>query len=69
MMKVTIDIPDELYRQLKAKSALEGRPVREVTEDLYRGFVGGPPAEVAEEEAPRGPGEEAAPEWFGALKQ
>lgn len=29
-MKATIEIPDELYRRVKAKSALEGRPVREV---------------------------------------
>lgn len=34
-MKATIDIPDELYRQVKAKSALQGRPVREVAIDLF----------------------------------
>lgn len=28
-MKATIEVPDELYRQVKAKSALEGRAVRE----------------------------------------
>jgi len=38
-MKTTIDIPDELYRQIKARSALEGKTVREVTIDLYRQWV------------------------------
>ncbi|MDO8665154.1 MAG: hypothetical protein Q7J79_00980, partial [Gemmatimonadales bacterium] len=27
-MKVTIEIPDDLYRKVKARSALEGRSVR-----------------------------------------
>ena len=45
-MKATIDIPDELYRKVKAKSALEGRPIRAVTVELYARWVeeGGPPA-------------------------
>lgn len=38
-MKATIEIPDELYRQVKAKSALEGRAVREVTIELYRAWL------------------------------
>jgi hypothetical protein len=38
-MKVTIDVPDELYRQVKARTALEGRTVREVTTELYRGWL------------------------------
>ena len=33
-MKATIDIPDDLYRKVKAKSALEGRPVRQVAIEL-----------------------------------
>lgn len=67
-----MEIPDELYRQVKAKSALEGRPVREVAVEMFRRYVGLEPAE-------RGPGagdlEEAAvvdgkpaPPWFGALR-
>ncbi len=31
LMKATIEIPDELYRQVKAVSALQGRTIREVT--------------------------------------
>jgi len=38
-MKVTIDLPDDLYRQVKSKAALEGRTVREVTTELYRYFL------------------------------
>ncbi len=38
-MKATIDVPDDLYRRVKAKSALEGRPVREVTIELYRRWL------------------------------
>lgn len=33
-MRTTIDIPDELYRSLKARAALSGVPVREVVMHL-----------------------------------
>jgi hypothetical protein len=39
-MKATIDIPDSLYRQVKARSAMEGRAVRDVTIALYRNWLG-----------------------------
>lgn len=39
-MKTTLNIPDELYREVKAKSALEGRAVREVTVELYTAWLG-----------------------------
>mgnify|MGYP003877788013 CR=1 FL=1 len=39
-MKTTLDIPDELYRKVKAKCALLGRKVRDVTIDLYRQWLG-----------------------------
>jgi len=38
-MKATIEIPDDLYRKVKAKSALQGRPVRAVAEELFRRWV------------------------------
>ena len=38
-MKATIDVPDDLYRRVKAKSALEGRAVRQVTIELYRRWL------------------------------
>jgi hypothetical protein len=47
-MKATIDIPDQLYRQVKARAALEGRAVREVTIELYTDWLGEAPT--------RGPG-------------
>lgn len=46
-MKATIDIPDDLYRRVKAKSALLGLAVREVTIDLYRKWVSEEPPGVA----------------------
>lgn len=38
-MKATIDLPDDLYRRVKAKSALQGRAIREVTMDLYQRWL------------------------------
>ena len=38
-MKATMDIPDAIYRRVKARSALEGRAVREVTIELYRRWL------------------------------
>ncbi|MDH7502099.1 MAG: hypothetical protein QHJ82_05205 [Verrucomicrobiota bacterium] len=32
-------MPDELYRKVKAKSALEGRHIREVAIELYRRWL------------------------------
>jgi len=40
-MKTTIDIPDDLYRKVKAKSAIQGRRVRDVTVELYQHWVEG----------------------------
>ncbi len=49
-MKATIDIPDDIYRRVKAKSAMEGRAVREVTIGLYRTWLAQPaPAQAAPE--------------------
>ncbi|MBI4492300.1 MAG: hypothetical protein HY690_05855 [Chloroflexi bacterium] len=43
-MKTTIDIPGDLYRKVKARCALEGRPVREVPIELFRQWLGESPA-------------------------
>ena len=40
-MKATMQIPDEMYREVKAKSALEGRSVRSVTVMLYASWLRG----------------------------
>jgi hypothetical protein len=38
-MKATIDVPDELYRRVKAKAALQGRAIRDVTVELFRRWL------------------------------
>ena len=61
-MKATLDVPDPLYRRVKAKSALEGRPVREVAIRLFSEWV--------DQEMESGPETEEStvemPSWFGA---
>ena len=39
-MKATFQIPDELYRAVKARVALEGRSVREVVIALFESWLG-----------------------------
>ena len=41
-MKATLDIPDDLYRRVKARSALEGRPLRSVAVRLFQDWLDGP---------------------------
>jgi len=60
-MKTTIDIPDELYRRVKAKTALKGRAVRDVTIELFRNWVDAP-----EEPLHAAPSAEN-PDWVDAL--
>jgi hypothetical protein len=60
-MKTTIDIPEDLYRRVKAKSALEGRAVREVTIELYRQWL-----ESSAASASTGTPAERLEAWFGA---
>ena len=38
-MKATFQIPDELYREVKAQTAREGRTVREVTIGLFERWL------------------------------
>jgi hypothetical protein len=69
-MKTTIDIPDEIYRQVKARSAMEGRSVRDVTVGLFRGWVGD--GGRADADAIDEPGQidgQPVPPWFGALRR
>ncbi len=52
-MKATLDIPDDLYRRVKARSALEGRPIRSVAVQLFQNWLEAPsppPKEVPPEE-------------------
>ncbi len=55
-MKATIEIPDDLYRSVKARSALEGRPLRAVAIELFRKWVEAPaPSESGTEAGPGNP--------------
>lgn len=40
-MKTTLEIPDELYRAVKAKAALEGKPVTQLVVESLRLAIGG----------------------------
>ena len=40
-MKTTLEIPDALYRRVKSKSSLEGRPIRSLTQRLYELWLDG----------------------------
>jgi len=67
-MKATIDIPEELHRKVKAKSALEGRSVREVTVQLFRQWVGEAEDESGGATSTSGERARSKPRWFGALR-
>ena len=65
-MKATIDIPDELYRQVKSKSALQGQAIREVAIHLFQGWVS--QNEEAEKEQAPAAEDPAIPSWFAAAR-
>ena len=48
-MKVTIDIPEPLYRRLKAKASADGRTVRDVTIEAYEAWLAGAPKPTEDE--------------------
>lgn len=69
-MKATIDIPDDIYRQVKAKSALQGLAVREVAIALFQAWVEQSdvsPTESATNQT--GSASTPAPQWFGSLRK
>ncbi|HBA82901.1 MAG TPA: hypothetical protein DCZ95_02290 [Verrucomicrobia bacterium] len=68
-MKATIDIPDDIYRKVKAKSALEGRAVREVAIGLFQDWVEKPEVAKAPDNFRRTKAEESTPAWFGCLNK
>lgn len=67
-MKATIDIPDLLYRQVKAKSALEGQPIRLVAIDLFSAWVKASPEVKAEHKADVSCKAGPLPPWFGVAR-
>ena len=58
-MKTTLEIPNALYRRVKAKSSLDGQPVRAVTQRLYELWLDG---SVSLDE-PGGPATEGKGAW------
>jgi hypothetical protein len=65
-MKATMEIPDELYRRVKAKSALRGEPLREVAERLFQGWVSEPDS-ISDAPGPA-TAETGLPGWFGMAR-
>jgi hypothetical protein len=63
-MKATIEVPDDLYRRVKARSAMEARTVREVTVSLYRDWLESAGATAVVEEPAA-----VVPTWFGAARE
>lgn len=51
-MKATFDLPDDLYRGAKARSALEGRPLRSVVVELFQGWLRSSPPGGDRQEQP-----------------
>ena len=43
-MKATLDIPDDLYKRVKARSAMEGKPIRSVAIELFQRWIQAPSA-------------------------
>ena len=66
-MKATIEIPDELYRRVKAKSAIEGQAVREVVMHQFQGWLG-ETGELPADKPVLVHGR-PAPAWFGAARK
>ena len=51
-MKATIDLPDDLYRRAKARSAMEGRPFRSVAVELIQDWLDAPASLPGEPNTP-----------------
>lgn len=49
-MKATFDLPGDLYRSAKARSALEGWPLRSVVVELFQKWLQSSPATAPEEQ-------------------
>ncbi len=60
-MKATLEIPDALYRRVKAKSALAGHPIREVAIRLFSEWV----EEPVRSEPDVSGSQQKIPAWFG----
>ena len=50
-MKATLDIPDDLYKRVKARSAMEGKPIRSVAIELFQIWIQTPSDKGVENES------------------
>jgi hypothetical protein len=65
-MKTTLDVPDDLYRAVKARSAMEGLTVRSVTLMLYGDWLARPTlSHESDHQAPQKKVANPLPAWFG----
>jgi len=64
-MKATIDLPDALYRQVKARAAMEGRSIREVSIELYEQWLAGRTTSAVQRSDPA----EAAGAWLSRWEE
>ena len=63
-MKATMDIPDELYRKVKARSALRGETVRSVAVQLFSQWI-----DEQEQPSTAVVRESALPVWFASARK
>lgn len=66
-MKATFEIPDDLYRRVKARTALEGRPLRSVAIQLFQEWLNEPASETDSARA-ASPEEPVAP-WLAITRR
>ena len=67
-MKATLDIPDGLYRQVKAKSAMEGLPIRLVAIELFSSWVNATAVTAPHQGVEIANKSVSLPPWFGIAK-
>jgi len=68
LMKATLDIPDVLYRQVKAKSAMEGLPIRLVAIELFSSWVNATAVTTSHQAIETANKSVSLPPWFGIAK-
>ena len=52
-MRTTVDVPDDLYRRVKAEAALQGRKFKDLVEEALRRWLASEPAEGEKSEHSR----------------
>jgi hypothetical protein len=69
-MKTTIDIPDTIYRKVKAKSAIEGRAVRDVAITLFSSWLENNDLDSQKSQMESEPAKQPSkPLWFASLRK